>query len=340
MAKLPTVLLSKISMLLRVFSENGMNINELLASEGIDPSMLNLPDSRITLDNVHSIMNKAVALTGDKDFGLHQGEIYPGLSSIYCYVIMNCENLGMAIEKLCKYQAIVDETKKINVIYERDVTSIFVSYAMDYYDRDKQLIDYQLCGLYSFFNFLTGKDLLLKEVRFRHTCPDDISEYDRIFNCPLVFESNTNAIVIDEKLLKTRLLQPNKELLVLFERYAERVLNNYIDSKSYTKQVVDLILNNLGNSAVSLKATAKQMGLGVRNLQMKLRSEKTSYSKLLTEIRIDLAIDHLNDHHIAISEIAYILGFSEPSAFHRFFKKQTGDTPFNYRMNTSKTVIS
>jgi AraC-like DNA-binding protein len=56
----------------------------------------------------------------------------------------------------------------------------------------------------------------------------------------------------------------------------------------------------------------------------------------LNKVRIDLAEEHLSDHTVAISEISYILGFSEACVFHRFFKKHKGDTPQNYRMKTGK----
>ena len=335
MTKSPTLLLSKMSALFKILSDRSIDVEEFLSSEGVDPLKLNSPNSRITLHKAHSIMNRAVTITGDKELGLHQGEIFPGLPSILCYVIMSCQDLGMAIEKLCKYQAIADETKRLDLMHEDNLAVIRVTYPTDYYDKDKQLVDYQMCGLYSFFKLLTGNELLLKEVRFRHAAPDNISEYKRIFNCRLFFESDANAIVIDKGVLETSLLQPNKDLLLQFEQLAEKVLQNYIGSKSYTHQIVRIILEYIGESSPSIKTAAKQMGISVRNLQLKLKSEGTTYTKILNEIRTDLAKEHLNDQQVAISEISYLLGFSEPSVFHKFFKKQTGDTPYNYRQKLS-----
>jgi AraC-like DNA-binding protein len=68
-----------------------------------------------------------------------------------------------------------------------------------------------------------------------------------------------------------------------------------------------------------------------RTLQRRLKAHGISYQKLLENLRKDLAKSYLRERRLAIGELAYLLGYSEPSAFQRAFKRWTGMTPDNFR---------
>ncbi|HWO08502.1 MAG TPA: helix-turn-helix transcriptional regulator, partial [Polyangiaceae bacterium] len=76
---------------------------------------------------------------------------------------------------------------------------------------------------------------------------------------------------------------------------------------------------------------ARRLGLGERTLQRRLRDEGTSFAALLDEARAELARSYLGDSKLAIFEVAYLLGYSEPSAFNRAFRRWTGKSPREYR---------
>jgi len=84
----------------------------------------------------------------------------------------------------------------------------------------------------------------------------------------------------------------------------------------------------------SIETVAKKLFLSVRILQLYLHKDDTSYIKLVKKMRKDLAEKYLKDRNISIDEIAYILGFSETSAFHRAFKSWTGLTPLQFKKST------
>jgi len=332
MQKQPTMLFSKMTSLFKLLENNGIDVEKFLVSEGIDPKHRRSPDSRISLTQMHAITHRAAFLMGDSHLGLHQGEVYSGLPSILCYVMMNCHDLAEALEKCRTYQRITDETKQLDIIYKGDTAVLCATIVKDEFDTDIHLSDAMLCSLFIFFKFLTGKEISLKEVRFRHAALKDISEYTRIFQCPVKFNSETNAIVMAKKVLNTRLLHPNHELLALFEKQAAEVLRKELSTESCSGRVSHMMIQFFREAhSPSLEAIAKRMALSVRKLQMKLKEESTTYRKLLNTNRMNLALEYLKDTNVSICEISYLLGFSEPSTFHRFFKKLTGSTPLKYR---------
>ncbi len=331
MKKIFTTSITKISTLFEIAEKHGITKTELLNSVNMDPSILNSPDNRLTPELVHKLTQKAVSLTGNENFGLHQGELFTGFSNILGYVLMNCKTFGEAIDKYCRYQKISDEGTYTEIEREGNIAVIKSSVMDSAIANDKQLTDFILSCMLTYIKKLTGKNIDLIEVRFKHKAPEDTSEYKRIFNCTLLFESSMNAIVFDRRLLSLPILEPNEKLLRVFEKYAQDVLDKLIFGDTYANRVTRVIIKMLQGEAPSIKTVAQKLAMSVRNLQLKLKQEGTSYRRLLNNIRKELAISYLKDEQVSIGEITYLLGFSETSVFHRSFKRWTNHTPGWYR---------
>ncbi len=169
------------------------------------------------------------------------------------------------------------------------------------------------------------------EARFKHKAPQDVSEYKRIFNFPVSFGKSTNALLFDKKYLELPVVLPDKELLYVFENHAEDVLIKLSNNESITRKVSSFLVKMIHDKPPTLETVAKKFFMSVRKLQLLLENEGTTYKNILNTIRKELAFNYLRDNQISVAEVSYLLGFSEPSAFHRAFKKWTGKTPGNYR---------
>lgn len=326
-----TITITKIIPISMAFEDLGLDFSDFLSSVGLSPDIMESPDNKITDVQLVNIMHNAVLVTGDKFFGLHAGEIFGGLSNILGYLLLNCAFLQEAIEKYCRYQKVYDESNRIKLLAEKDLVMVNLTMSNKDHDLDRQVIDFRLAGTYKYCKVLTGKVQPLKEVHFRHKKPDDITEYQRVFSCPLQFNSNKNSLVFEKKVLKTPILQPNKDLRILFEQFTCNVIEKQLTDESYSQKVKQAILDQINGDVPSIDLVSKNLKIGTRTLQLRLRDEGTTFSELLDEIRKDLAMEYLKDQKITIAEVSYILGFSEPSVFHRCFKRWTNSTPSSYR---------
>jgi AraC-like DNA-binding protein len=81
----------------------------------------------------------------------------------------------------------------------------------------------------------------------------------------------------------------------------------------------------------TLSSTARAVGIPERTLQRRLAVEGARHSGLLDDVRRELGLKHLGNAGISITEIAYLLHFTDPTAFHRAFKRWTGESPLQYR---------
>lgn len=147
----------------------------------------------------------------------------------------------------------------------------------------------------------------------------------------MVFGSGFTGMVFDKKYLETPILNANPNLFSLFEIHAQDILNSLKSNTSIAEKIKKEIVQELKGEEPSLSNIAKKLGIGVRSIQLKLKEEGVTFQQLLEEIRKNLATKHLKEDKLSTTDIAYLLGYSEPSVFFRSFKKWTGNTPTFYR---------
>jgi AraC-like DNA-binding protein len=171
-------------------------------------------------------------------------------------------------------------------------------------------------------------------IRFTHKEPAYRAEYDRIFGVPLVFESPMNAILIDEAFMRMKPPRPNPYLSELLRAHAEGLLENLESSKSTRGRVESLLIPLLHTGEANIGIIAGKLALSRQTLFRRLKAEGVTFEKVLDDLRHKLALDYLNGKKVSVHETAYLVGFSDPGAFSRAFKRWTGARP--RRMLASK----
>ena len=170
-----------------------------------------------------------------------------------------------------------------------------------------------------------------KEIRFEHQQPNETSEHERIFQCPIFFGATANEVVFDSEYLNLPIVMADARLCALLDRHATELLMRYPREDSLVERVRTLMKDELNGGDASLEMVAERLGMSARTLQRKLHGLGVSHQELLDEMRKDLAMRYLREPEMAVCEVAYLLGFSESSAFHRAFKRWTGTTPNEFR---------
>jgi AraC-like DNA-binding protein len=100
-----------------------------------------------------------------------------------------------------------------------------------------------------------------------------------------------------------------------------------------------MLANRLGEGDATLAGVAKALKMSERSLQRRLADEGATFDALLDDVRRQLSLRYLADPAIAVSEVAYLLGYSEPSPFHRAFKRWTGTTPTEARRTSAQSNL-
>ena len=180
-----------------------------------------------------------------------------------------------------------------------------------------------------FWRTLLGVSDEATEVWFKHERPDHHAEYARVFGGTLRFGQPRYAIAGPREFLDRELVLADSTTRVALERGAEQLLKG-MQAPTTAERVRAVLWFERKLSAATNEEVAKRMGLGVRELRRRLAAEGVRLSRLLDEARLRIAQYTLSQPGVSIKEAAYGLGFSEPSAFFRAFKRWSGQTPLEY----------
>jgi len=127
-------------------------------------------------------------------------------------------------------------------------------------------------------------------------------------------------------------LNPSSDaaLRQLLERYAADQLAKIPTSARFSQRVRACILSMLSLGNLTADSVAAEFNMSNRTLRRRLQEEHTSYQEILDEVRSELARHYLAKEKREIDEVAFRLGFSDPSAFTKAFRRWTGQTPADF----------
>ncbi len=324
--------------LVRYLIELKVDIDKFLLSVGIDSSILASPDERISVEKYILIEEQAAIVTNDPCFGLHMGQfVEVGNWSILGYMMMNCKTLGEALGKFAKYSNIIGNLIREDVSISADSATILLSVPKNAPIISRHCYEGYLSSMICLCRTLSGKNINPIEVGLAFPEPEYMDEYKNVFGAPVLFRQNQNYIIMDKAVSDIPVLLPNENLLQYFESYAKEFLSEVDALHSITYKVKKLILSHMESEKLLIKIIAKELSISVRTLQVYLKSEGTEFSKLLKETREQLAMKYLRENY-TVEDITYLLGFSDPCAFRKAFKKWVGITPREYREKSSVNI--
>jgi AraC-like DNA-binding protein len=329
-----TLSVSSFNLILYAAQQKGADVGLLMSKMGLEAEMLQNPDGFLPISKVQELWKEAISMTGDEFLPIHIGEMVNTISvGILAYVMMHCPTLGKALEKLCQYQDIICDASKTSMFVQNENVYLTISEPCDDITSIRYAFESTLSMYNSAIHGMLGQTIPLQAVHFEFPVwTTDISEYKRVFKgADVIFNSKFSGMVFEKKYLDFPILNANPNLFSLFENHAQDILKSLKSDNSLQEKIKKEIVYGLKGEEPNLPTIAKNLGIGVRSIQMKLKEEGVTFQQLLEEIRKNLATKHLKEDKLSTTDIAYLLGYSEPSVFFRSFKKWTGHTPTFYR---------
>jgi len=319
--------------------QQGAPHEHLITMTGLETAHFENLDGRIPLHKLVTLWHAAVELTQNPALGLQIGaQSDPKNAGIISLVCMNAPTLGEMLSRIIRYMRLIAESDRFELVEENEcvrfVFQIEAPEAFTIYGIERTFT----MGL-NWINTFVGTNIKPKEVHFQYRRPDYIHEYDRIFSCPLFFEQEGNTIVFDKNILNIPAISYNVYLDELIQKQTKQLLDELGTDKEIKWQTQQLILKQLPTGDLNVDIISEKMNMSRRTLARKLKEENTSFQDLLEKTRKELATDYLKRNTLSINDIAFMLGFSESSAFSRAFKRWCGHNPQEYRNALSREII-
>ena len=305
----------------------GIALDPLLKQAGLTHHVIEDPRSVIKVRDQVNFLNIVAAALEDDFLGFHlvQTADPRQLGPLY-YVLASSETLIDALQRAVRYSSIVNEGISLKCI---DGKSIRISLHCVGVGRhlDRHQIEGFMTALVRVCRHLTGLRLLPDRVRLMHHRARN-AEFAKFFGDNIEFGATADDITFSNNIGQSPVVSADPYLNKLMISYCEEAISHRPKARgSFRSRVENVIATLLPHGKAHAGEVAHKLGVSQRTFARRLSEEGLSFSEVLDGLRSDLANRHLADRNLAISQIAWLLGYRDVGAFSHAFKRWTGKTP-------------
>ena len=293
-------------------------------------------DVRIPVAGAQEILRVAVELTGEPDLGLIAAQATElGSFSVLEYAAASAPTWRDSLQTVFRYSRIMNEAADFRLQIEDGRAYVILHSTVPLVRAG---VDYQSAAMHvSATRWLQPMPDEL-EVWFRHDRPENTAAYEATFSTDhLVFNAPFDGFVFNEDRLDTKLPHADPSLHYVLHQHAQQLLARLAPGDALVEQVRAYVLSTLSSRAATATETASKFHMARRTLTRRLQQEGTTFSALLDDVRRQAAIHYVESTEHTVEDVAFLLGFSEPSPFVRAFKRWTGQTPIAYRKSARQS---
>ncbi|MFZ5723206.1 MAG: AraC family transcriptional regulator [Pseudomonadota bacterium] len=310
----------------------GLDVTELLASAGIPATLVGETRARVSHAQYLTLTQNAMAALDDEF--LRQGGVRRtpvGTFPLMCRGVIHEPTLQRALVHALHFYDTLLPDVRLALHRSGDDAVVTVRLTDENVDPDHVMVEVLLVLTQRFAGWLVDHRIALTGAEFRWPEPAHVDEYRILFHCPLKFSAPRNAIAFPARFLEWPVVQTPRTLRRFLRDAPGNLLVIPDNDNSVTAQVRACLGRDFSQELPDFEEVAIRLRITPQTLRRRLREEGASYQEIKDNIRRDAAIGYLSRPQLSIMEIAQLMGFSEPSTFHRAFKKWTGLTPGAYR---------
>jgi AraC-like DNA-binding protein len=308
----------------------GAERQALLQRVDIGADTLEDPDARVALHRYAVLMRTAIALTGHPALALHYGES----TDISQYSVVGL--IGRASATMADAHAQLNRYVRLVVDVETDGDERF---RLDHDAKGMWIVDtrrnpnaFPELTESAFAQIVCGPRLLgippfAQAVQVTHPEPTHAAEYRRVLGAPVAFGAPRNAILADPEILAEPVQRLPSYAFGVLTKHADVLLESLERSATVRSQVERLLMPMLHTGPVRIDTVAARLNVSRQTLYRRLKAEGVTFAQVLDDLRHRMALDYLTTRKVSVTETAYLVGFSEPAAFSRAFKRWTGRRP-------------
>lgn len=312
---------------LRVLAQRGVDTDAFLRALPLPrPVPPRLPSR--TLDQAVAL---ALRWTGDADFGLDAGACWhPSDLGTLGYAWLSSDSLRTGLQRLARYQAVLGQRMAARCIDTPEGLFFEFRHGRDEGVLGQALARFELSVLNAMLRVNLGPEARARRVLLRQPEPADRRPYEDCFQAPVRFGQAQDALLFSTADADRPLATAQRALARVFDEHLALELAA-LHADDWVARCQAWLLEQLTSGEPGEADLARAMAMSPRTLRRRLSAQGSGYRALLAAARYRLAQRYLVDPGRSVSEIAYLLGFSEPSAFSRAFKQWSGQAPATFR---------
>lgn len=313
-------------------ARHGVAESTLRQRYGMTDEVLHDIDARVPATLVATMWEEVPRMCGREHFGLELGELFARAQrSFGTHMLDASETLGDGLRRVAQFYRVFNDVHPVNLDVSAHRASLWIDASTAIIPMPRHAVEFAFAWMIETGRIITDAPVNACEVHFSHSAPPDASAHARVFGCPPRFGAARYEIVLDAQTFSLPTRRPDPELLQLLERHARELLARLPKTPEFSSRVRGVLVPMLSQGDVSIERVARGLKLSPRTVQRYLHDEGTSFHGVVDDLRRDVAIERLSKPEASIGEVAFSLGFSDQSAFHRAFVRWTGRTPGQFR---------
>jgi len=330
-ARRPRVLAAVTQGMLLGAMRAGLNAAELLAHSNLRLEDIQDRDADVDLEQHAQIARVIVSKLPGINIGLKTGmAATPIWFGVLGYVLRHAPTFQRLLIDFARFQRLVTDA----VTWHIDLgPPCRVSHTLHRLVADlPAAAEAYLAILVAVGRQLTGVQIIPMRVAFKHAPVGDPEEHAALFGIPVEFHAEADELVFSKETLDLAVLGADEVLRQHLLHHAQAVLNALCTLPPTSEALRQHFVKTLYTATPRRADVAKALGVSERTLLRRLSEEGQTFESLLDQTRRELALEYIKDPSLAVFEIAALLGYTEPSAFHRAFRRWTNESPSALRM--------
>lgn len=309
----------------------GYSSESVFRTVGLDPKKLKDTNARYSVQKMQELWRAAVELANDPMLGIKvAGFWHPTTFHALGYSWMASDSLKEAMERAVRHSKLVSDLVRLTFEKVSGAYKLNIGVHTVTYDPVPESVDAAAAVFVHMTRLVYGDEINPLLVTLPRAKPLTAKEFSEFFNAPIEYDAQETELFFIEEQVEKPLPTGNVELAHANDKIVKDYLS-HLDKTHVAMQVKTKIVDLLSSGMITEQDMASALNLSLRSLQRKLREEGTSYKEILEETRRDLATNYIQNSRLSISEISFLLGFSEISNFSRAFKRWHGRAPSDFR---------
>lgn len=310
----------------------------LLRAAGLSHDDIADNDAYIPLNSFAIILEEASRLLSDDFLALTLAkELDPVAPGLTAYAVHHAPSLRHSLQTLARYISVLVQLRTAELIETNDIGYYKWSYWKNFGGM-RQYLDWVPARKMLVVKSAFGDHWAPLFVKLEHSEPKNLGPYFEIFGPRLSFNQPENCIAVASRDLDREMPRADERLWAYLVDLAETIISDQENRPEIYLRVRKEIINHLPSNTANMETVAAALGKSPRTLQRELSDAGTSFSQILENSRMDLADKYLLDTDLNLSQIAFLLGFSELSAFTRATNRWFGESPRAHRRRLKPSI--
>jgi AraC-like DNA-binding protein len=325
---------SVVMVLVEAMQKNyNFDLRPTLEDLGLDLKKMSIAGARYPDAAFDGVWSAILSKTGDECVGLTIGQhVRPTTFHALGYAWLASSTLDGALRRLVRFDGIISTADHIEKHDHDGYTVLTVKPRNPEAGYVPQAVDAYFTAILKLCQWATNSHIAPMEVHLIHSDHGRPGDYVAAFNSPVQFGADEDQLIFDRNVLEAPLPGENIVLASVNDQVAEHYLET-LDPKVVASKVRELLIKLLPSGHATLENLATRMTRSTSTLQRQLTSEGASFAEIREDTRKTLAIDYLREGELSLSEIAFLIGFSDQSNFSRAFRRWTGYSPKEWRIH-------